>query len=378
MSNLKTQNVRPVLIWLTVVCLLILAMVGVGGITRLTGSGLSMVDWKPIMGAIPPLNEADWQATFAQYQEFPQYQLHNQEMTLKEFKFIFFWEYIHRLLGRWIGVVFFVPFVWFLARGRVRGAMAAKLGVAFVLGGLQGLLGWYMVKSGLVDNPYVSHYRLAAHLGLAFLLYGYLVWVIQDLLSPQRAALVSGPRGSKWKAAVIAFAIVLSLQIVYGAFTAGLRAGYAFNTFPTMMGRWIPAGMMALEPAAANFTTNATTVQFIHRGLGWLLGIGALLLGVAGFSARLQPRQRLMIGIVAATTLLQFLLGVMTLVMVIPVTLAVLHQVTACYLFGAAVSLVHAFVCPDEVYQAELAPRTDPEAAHHGTLGTGDIAESVV
>jgi heme a synthase len=371
---------RPVVIWLVCVCLCILAIVGVGGITRLTGSGLSITDWKPILGAVPPLSETDWEAAFAQYREFPQYQLRNQGMTLDEFKVIYFWEYIHRLLGRVIGIVFLVPYVYFLLRKRLRGRVAGWLGGAFVLGGLQGLLGWYMVKSGLVDVPQVSHLRLTAHLCMAFLLYAYLVWILVELVRPQRGSPRPGPTGPGWKIAAIGFLAVLALQIVYGGFTAGLRAGFAFNTFPTMLGYWVPPGMLNLEPALKNLTNNPTTIQFIHRGLGWLLALYALALWTASNPSRLQPRQSFLIRLVAATTALQFVLGVMTLVHVVPITLATLHQITACYLLGLAAALTHAFLRPDPAYIEAPGnnPRRidNPNAIHHGTLGTGTAAET--
>lgn len=341
---------RAVVIWLVGVCLMILAMVGVGGITRLTESGLSMVDWKPIMGTVPPLTQAEWETTFAQYQAFPQYQLRNREMTLDSFKFIFFWEYIHRLLGRFIGVVFLVPFLVFLARKRIRGRTGGLLWGAFVLGGLQGLLGWYMVKSGLVDVPQVSHLRLTAHLSVAFLLYAYLVWIIVELVRDRRGSPVPGPTGRGWKVAGLVFLVVLALQIVYGGLTAGLRAGYSFNTFPTMLGYWVPPGMGSLDPLLANLTNNPTTVQFLHRGLGWIVGCFALVLWGLGMVSPLQPRQRFLLLLVAGTTAMQFLLGVLTLVHVVPLVLATLHQVTACYLLGTATALVHAFLRPDPVY----------------------------
>lgn len=376
------SDARPVVIWLVVVCLCILAVVGVGGITRLTESGLSMTDWKPILGVIPPLSQADWDAAFAQYREYPQYQLRNQGMTLDQFKFIYFWEYLHRLLGRVIGLVFLVPYIYFLLRKRLRGKTAGLLGGVFVLGGLQGLLGWYMVKSGLVDIPQVSHLRLTAHLSLAFLLYAWLVWIVVDLVRPQRGSPRPGPNGSAWKIAAVGFLAVLALQVVYGGFTAGLRAGYSFNTFPTMLGYWVPPGMLNLEPALRNLSDNPTTVQFIHRGLGWILGFYALALWAAGFASSLQPRQQFMIRLVAATTCLQFLLGVLTLVHVVPLTLAALHQITGCYLLGLAAALTHAFLRPDPVYvEAPGAnPRRadNPDAIHHGTLGTGAAAETTV
>jgi cytochrome c oxidase assembly protein subunit 15 len=325
---------RPVRRWLALLCLLILAMVAVGGITRLTESGLSMVTWEPILGAVPPLNAAQWQTRFEQYQQFPEYQMLKRHLTLAEFKWIFFWEYLHRLLGRFLGVAFLIPFAWFLATRRVRGALAAKLAGAFLLGGLQGFVGWWMVKSGLSENPYVSHYRLAVHLGLALLLLAALWWLRLDLRERCGASAPGLRRAAR------AFLALLVLQIAYGAFVAGLNAGFLYNTFPLMMGRVLPPGLDALQPAWRNLLDNATTVQFLHRALGWLMLAAATGLAAWG-RARADDAQRCALRAVLALTWLQFALGVAALLLKVPVTLGVAHQVNAALLLLATVTLLH-------------------------------------
>lgn len=336
MNSASSQ--RPVIAWLAVVCLLIVAMVGVGGITRLTDSGLSMVEWKPLMGVLPPRGDAAWNEVFDAYHATPQYILVNQDMSLAEFKGIFWWEYIHRLIARGVGLVYLLPLVVFMIQGRVRGALAIHLGFGFLLGGLQGLMGWYMVKSGLVDQPHVSHLRLAAHLSLALVLFGYLFWIMCGLIAREREVeFIPLPR---LRTALIAFAVLLAVQTVYGAFMAGLRAGLAFNTFPKMLGFWVPPGLLALDPAWLNFHQNTTTVQFLHRGLGWTIGFAALGLWVTVWTLRMHPVQKRLLHGLMAMTLAQFVLGVVTLVYAVPLVPAVLHQVGACVLLALTLALI--------------------------------------
>lgn len=330
---------RAVAVWLLIVCAMVFLMVVIGGITRLTNSGLSMVDWRPIMGVLPPLGDAEWAAAFEAYKAYPEYQKVNQGMDLSGFKQIFFWEYFHRVFGRLIGLAFFVPLVFFLARGAVGGVRKVQYIVALVLGGLQGLLGWYMVKSGLVDRPDVSHYRLAAHLLLAVVVMGYLLWLALDLLRPRPVAAPPGLAGWSW-----ALMGLVMLQILYGAFTAGLNAGYGFNTWPLMGDEFIATGAMMLEPGWTNFIENTTMLQFVHRWLGAAALAGALYVWWRVFQVRAacSARQVFAAHVMLVVTLLQFLLGVLTLVFEVPLPLASLHQAGACVLVLALTNLVHA------------------------------------
>lgn len=325
----------PVRRWLLGVIALIVCMVAVGGITRLTGSGLSIVEWQPLMGAIPPLDAAQWQETFAKYQASPQYRLTNAGMSLDEFKQIFFWEYIHRLLGRLIGVAFFLPLVWFWSRGLVTGALRGRLVFALLLGGLQGLMGWLMVKSGLVDEPRVSHLRLAAHLGLALLIMGWLAWLVLDA-RPRDPAARPFPRLLAW--AILGCG---ALQIVYGAFVAGLRAGWGFNTFPKMGDAWLPDAVFALEPWWINLLHGHAAVQFVHRWTGTLL---LLLVAAAWLRARgdTATRVRAAATLLLALVIVQYGLGVYTLVNVVPIVPAVIHQAWAALLLLGMVNLLQA------------------------------------
>lgn len=322
-----TSN-RSIIIWLLSVCGLVFFMVIVGGITRLTDSGLSMVDWRPLMGAIPPLTEQQWLEVFEQYQQYPEYKLVNEGMSLSEFKFIFFWEYFHRLTGRLIGLVFFIPYVFFLVKGNLTRSFKIKLFIALVLGGLQGFMGWYMVKSGLVDRPDVSHYRLSAHLSLAFIIIGYIFWLIFDLVRP----LVKLPYHKSLHYSLIGFLGLISLQIVYGAFVAGLDAGIGYNTFPTMNGSWIPKSVFFLSPSWLNFFENNATVQFMHRTFGWLILCFSGYLWLKLRKLSLAVVQRKAIQAMLGMVLVQFLLGVFTLILVVPISLGSLHQVGACIL----------------------------------------------
>ncbi|MCM2276448.1 MAG: COX15/CtaA family protein [Oligoflexia bacterium] len=340
------KNSRALVAWLVGICVLILAIVAVGGVTRLTHSGLSIVEWKPVTGVIPPLTETHWQAEFTKYQQFPEYRTVNHGMTLAEFKFIFFWEYLHRLLGRLAGLAAFLPlaFHW----RRLQRGMAFRLAGGLVLIGLQGVLGWFMVQSGLVENPRVSHFRLAAHLSLALGVLVYYFWLILDLwdLRDLRDLASEGsPRGegalAPVRRALWGFTGIVFLQIVYGAFTAGLRAGFGFNTFPKMNEEWVPTGFLSMESMWADLLHNPVTVQFVHRWLGIGVLCGALVLGIASRKVLLTSRERWGIRGVVGLTALQVLLGIGTLLWVVPLGLAVLHQLVACFLLLAAINLNH-------------------------------------
>jgi len=335
--NTTPSAPRSLIRWLDLTCILILLMVLVGGVTRLTGSGLSMVTWEPILGAIPPRSAAEWQLRFEQYQAHPEFQIRNRTMTLPEFKAIYFWEYLHRLLGRMIGLIYALPLAWFFIRRIARGKLAGLLFLGLLLGGLQGVVGWWMVKSGLDKNPYVSPFRLAIHLGLALSLMSYLWWIRLSVSNYLRA---SAPMPLRRNA--LAFLALLCIQILYGALTAGLHAGLIYNTFPLMMGHVIPPGFLHMQPMWINFLENATTVQWIHRALAFLVLALALHIGWHGMPIAVTPMQRKAIRTIIWLTLLQFALGVSTLLFRVPVWLAVSHQVNASLLLITAVSLVFA------------------------------------
>ncbi len=323
-----TKNNRPIIIWLIIVCIMVFTMVMIGGITRLTDSGLSMVDWRPLMGSIPPLNEAEWMKVFNDYRLSPEYIKINQGMSLSDFKSIFFWEYFHRLWGRLIGLVFFFPYLYFVVKKKVSRSLNLKLLVAFILGGLQGLLGWYMVKSGLVDRPDVSHFRLAAHLGLAFLIIGYISWIIFGLKKNQDDKVSTHKTGRN---IVVVFIVLLAFQIIYGAFVAGLDAGVGYNTFPKMGRSWIPDAILSYPSLIENFLENRTMIQFIHRMGGWCLFFFSFIF--IFYKKKLNtPEQKRSFKMLAGMIHLQFVLGVVTIIYSIPLSVALLHQLGACVL----------------------------------------------
>jgi heme a synthase len=333
---------RSVATWLLVCCALVFAMVVVGGVTRLTHSGLSITEWQPIIGTVPPLSDAQWQQAFAKYQLTPEYRQINTAMTLAEFKGIFWWEYLHRLLGRVVGLVFLVPLVWFVAWRRISRALAAKLFGIFALGAAQGALGWYMVQSGLTDDPHVSPFRLSAHLGLAFAIFGAMLWTAMTLRMPQRAALdrpaQRAPRRLAFLLAGLVFVMVLS-----GGLVAGIRAGFAYNTFPLMNGHIVPPEIFMLDPLWTNFFWNMATVQFDHRLLALTLVVVTLLLWWRlRVTPRLPPRAETGGNALLGMLSLQIALGVATLVYVVPLPLAALHQAGALLTFALALNVAHA------------------------------------
>ncbi len=333
---------RAVAIWLFVCCALVLAMVVVGGVTRLTHSGLSITEWQPIVGTLPPLTDADWQEAFAKYQATPEYRQVNHGMALAEFKGIFWWEYFHRLLGRAIGVAFLLPLLWFALRRELPRGFAWKLAGIFVLGGLQGAMGWYMVQSGLVDDPRVSQFRLTAHLGLALAIFAALLWAGLSIAYPRRAALASPPQRAvrRFARAIAALVFVMALT---GGFVAGLRAGLAYNTFPLMNGAIVPPEIFVLEPWWKNFFYNMATVQFDHRLIAWALAllVPALwwrLRTTDGLPARARTGASLLLALVAV----QISLGIATLLHAVPLPLAAAHQAGAVLVFAAALNVAHA------------------------------------
>ena len=327
---------QAVATWLLVCCALVFAMVVLGGITRLTGSGLSMVDWRPLMGWLPPLSDVEWQRVFEMYQTSPEYQKVNAHMDVEGFKNIFWLEYLHRLLGRTIGIVFLVPFLVFVARGYIRKTEWAKYLLMFVLGGMQGVLGWYMVKSGLVDIPHVSQYRLTAHLVAAFAIYAYMFWVAMTLLFP-----ASGAKRHAWYPRALALTILTSITIVSGGFVAGLKAGKIYNTFPMMGDHWLPPGLLALTPTWRNFFDNMATVQFDHRILAITTLVATISFWFFARRSELPDRTRPALTALLHTVLIQVILGISTLLLMVPVALGAAHQAVAMLLFTISLYILH-------------------------------------
>jgi len=329
---------KPVLVWLIIGAVLVASMVVLGGITRLTNSGLSMVEWKLVMGSVPPLSDAEWQATFEKYQQFPEYQKTNFDYKLADFKSIFWWEYSHRLLGRIIGIVFLVPFVIFWVKGYFNKKQLLQLSVLFVLGGLQGFLGWFMVKSGLVANPDVSHYRLAVHLVAAFFLFSYIIWLIMNILEPVRStvSVIALYR-------ILQFIYVLAmLQIVFGALVAGLNGGLFYPTFPTMNGEWMPAVIERnySNDGVLSLVNNVTSIQFIHRWLGILLFLVIVAVSQI-YGPSMLNRSKRYLKYLVVTVFIQAALGVSALLFSVPFSIAAIHQFTALVLIGLLVINVH-------------------------------------
>ncbi len=328
---------RRVAYWLLACCALVFAMVVVGGMTRLTHSGLSIVEWRPVTGTLPPLSEAAWLEEFAKYQSSPEFRQRNHDMGLAGFKGIFWWEYVHRLLGRVIGLAFLLPFLYFLARGTVRGRLAWQLASIFTLGGLQGAMGWYMVKSGLDHDPMVSPVRLAAHLGLAVLIYGAMLAVALGILFPPREP--GAPPGLRRLAAALPG--VVFLMILTGALVAGIRAGYAYNTWPLMNGHWVPPEILLIEPWWKNFAFNMAMVQFNHRTLALVV---AALAAAAWWRVRVSPvgaGARGWSHALLAVVALQVAAGIATLLLRVPLPLAALHQAGAVGVLTCAIGLWH-------------------------------------
>lgn len=336
-STAAGQSLRPVAVWLLVCCAMIFAIVVIGGVTRLTESGLSITEWRPVTGTIPPLSEQAWREEFAKYQRIPEFQLRNSGMTVEEFKTIFWWEYVHRLWGRLIGLVFFVPFAWFLVRGRIRGRLAWRLGGVFALGALQGALGWYMVASGLVDRVDVSPYRLTAHLGLALVIYAATLWIALNLLRPE----AYGTASPRLRRAAFALCALVFATIVSGGFVAGLDAGMTYNTFPLMDGRLVPAGYLDEEPWWLNLFENVAAVQFNHRLLAVATLVATIAFWIARRRAAARPAERLWIDGLAAAALAQVILGISTLLLVVPIPLAAAHQAGAVVVLTLALANAH-------------------------------------
>lgn len=326
-SSLSDTNRKQLMCWLGVVIGMVIFMVSLGGFTRLTESGLSMVNWQPIHGTLPPLNEAEWAEEFAHYQNSPEFQKKNTDMDLQGFKGIFWLEYLHRLMGRLIGIAFFVPFAFFLIRGVLSLKQTVTYGGLFLLGGAQGVLGWYMVQSGLVDEPMVSPLRLAAHLSLACLLFCLLLWQWLKLRYASINAALAKP--------FIGMVMLLFIQIILGAFVAGLDAGLIANDFPTMHGKWVPDGLWLAEPWWQNLYQNPTTAHFVHRMMAYAVSIYIFV--ALWRYLRTEQLARWCLGLLG----LQMTLGIFTVIWQVPTVMAAAHQLTGLLLLGAAVSLLY-------------------------------------
>jgi len=329
---------RAVAWWLWVCAALIFAMIVLGGVTRLTRAGLSIVEWQPITGAIPPLTASQWHEAFEQYRRTPEYLQVNAGMSLAQFQRIYYIEWAHRLLGRVIGVAFLIPFLYFLLRRRIERTLAPRLAALFALGALQGALGWYMVASGLVDVPRVSSYRLTAHLGLAVLIYGYTVWLALGLTAPR----ADGVRGAWFAQSARLTLAAVYLMILSGGLVAGTRAGFLYNTFPLMNGEWIPPAAFALQPWWVNVFENVATVQLDHRLLAYALLVLVLGSWICLYRRAPAARVRRAAHLLLAALLGQIALGIATLIYVVPAPLAAAHQAGALLVFSAALYVAHA------------------------------------
>jgi cytochrome c oxidase assembly protein subunit 15 len=330
---------RAVVSWLWLIWFAILVMVAIGGITRLTGSGLSLVEWRPITGALPPLDDAAWNELFAEYRRSPEYRLANHWMSLADFKRIVFWEYLHRLWGRLIGAAVLLPWLYFMARRRLPSPLAWKTLGLLGLGALQGALGWYMVKSGLVDEPRVSHYRLAAHLLLAFATGAVVLWLaLESRIARGGEGSYVPPRHTSLAWTMIA---LLSLQTLYGAFMAGTRAGYYYATFPDMDGRYLPGPFFSGSSFWADALASPPAIHWLHRCFGWVTLCYAI--GLWAFLRRVEPRAEVKraAGLLAVVAFVQFNLGALTVLSRVAPALAVAHQVMAYLMLSSAVFLLY-------------------------------------
>lgn len=331
---------KYVVYWLLTGCALIFVMVLVGGITRLTHSGLSISDYKLIQGTLPPMNDQEWQEAFELYQQYPEYQKLNSHFGLEDFKDIYFWEWLHRFIGRLIGMVFIIPFLFFLITKRLDRATIKKAVILLIMGGFQGFLGWYMVKSGLVDRPDVSHFRLAAHLTTAFLTFAYSLWVALDLIYPNKKEVNTKIRN------LIRFAlVVLLLQIIWGAFVAGLDAGFIHNHWPLMSeGKLIHETVyIEQQPVVKNFFEGKSGVQFVHRYLAYVVVAFILAIWFKTRKIERTPLQEKGLKVLLAMVFVQFLLGVLTLIYAVPLWLGIAHQIGAFFLLATMTFTLHRF-----------------------------------
>lgn len=332
---------RQLQLWLGAIAAATCLVLIIGGITRLTHSGLSIVDWQPLIGVIPPLSHPEWIESFDRYRQFPEYKQLRPGMTLAEYKQIFFWEYMHRLLARLIGLIFLLPFAYFYRSGTLTPPMARRSLALFALGSMQGFAGWLMVRSGLVDRPSVSHYRLAIHLALAFTILGWCIWLIRDLSAPATRAMVTSSAKRRTTGLLTIVGALLGLQIVWGAFVAGLKAGYGFNTFPLMGGALVPIDQWPLSPVVLNLVQYPWGVQWMHRLIGTLLLAAACVLQIRIRQLRMDRAScRLSVALLSAVAA-QYALGVTTLVYAAPIGLALAHQAMAAATVGLWAATLH-------------------------------------
>jgi heme a synthase len=350
-ARLSDSHAFAIRLWLYAVAGLVLAMVLIGGATRVTESGLSITEWKPVMGALPPLNATQWQAEFEKYQAIPQYTELNRGMSLDAFKSIYWWEWTHRLIGRTIGAAFLLPFLWFLWRGWIKPGLRTRLWVIFGLGGLQGAVGWWMVASGLADRVEVSQYRLATHLVLAGVIYVALIWTARwwDEAAPT-------PAPARIRAGAIGLLVLVLAQIYLGALVAGLRAGYVYNTWPLIDGAFVPdASRLFFDvPLWRNFFENTLTVQFDHRMLAYAIWLLALVHAFAVAGAMKNGRVAIGAVVLAGAVTLQAALGIVTLLMGVPIALALMHQAMA--MLVLTVATMHAAAVAERLPRRALAP----------------------
>lgn len=335
----KQKDNKNVIYWLLTGCVLLFIMVVIGGITRLTDSGLSISDYKLITGTIPPLNEVEWQEAFELYQQYPEFKKLHSHFTLSDFKEIYFWEWLHRVMGRLIGLVFIIPFIYFLATKQLTSKTIKKCLILLSLGAFQGFLGWYMVKSGLVDMPNVSHYRLSAHLTTAFLTFAATLWVALDLKFPEKK-----PIDKNFRNLIGIGYIILAVQIVYGGFVAGLKAGLLHNHWPFMNeGKFIHESAYAIDPFYLNLIENPSGIQFVHRTFAYVVVIIIAIIWYRGKQLSLTPIQSKSIDSLLILVGVQFLLGVLTIIYGVPLWLGVAHQVGAFLLLSAMTFTLHRF-----------------------------------
>ena len=332
-----TARNKAIATWLLICCGMVFAMIVLGGVTRLTGSGLSMAEWRPIMGTLPPLSDAEWQRVFDIYKETPEFQQVNSHFDVDDFKGIFWLEYLHRLLGRLLGFVFALPLIYFVVRKYISLRELPWYLLMLALGGAQGVIGKIMVASGQVDAPHVSHYRLTAHLGAALLVYAMMLWRSLSLLHP---ADMAGTRHRRYGKTLL-LTTLITVTILSGGFVAGLKAGLIYNTFPMMGDYWVPPGLLALEPWWRNFFDNLTTVQFDHRLLAITTFVVIVVYWFRGRQIDLPARARRGTNALLHSAVLQIVLGISTLLLAVPVWLAASHQAVAVLLFTVALYLQH-------------------------------------